>query len=57
LKLAHRLGIPVHVWTVDEADAIEHWWRFGVDGIVSNEPRQARQIRDRLFGVSAAKEA
>jgi glycerophosphoryl diester phosphodiesterase len=57
LSRARALGVPVHVWTIDNPAAIEHWWRFGVDGIVSNEPGVARLIRDQLFSAPDAKEA
>jgi glycerophosphoryl diester phosphodiesterase len=34
----HRLGVPVHVWTVDEESDMRALIALGVDGIVSNRP-------------------
>ncbi len=35
---AHRRGLKVFVWTIDEPDEIENMKRLGVDGIFSNFP-------------------
>jgi glycerophosphoryl diester phosphodiesterase len=43
---AHRAGIAVIAWTVDDADRIGRLARIGVDGICTNDPR--------LFGGRAA---
>ncbi len=35
---AHRRGIAVHVWTVNDADAMERLIGVGVDGVISDVP-------------------
>ncbi len=35
---AHRRGIAVHVWTVNDADAMERLIGIGVDGVISDVP-------------------
>lgn len=38
VALAHRAGLKVNVWTVDEPDEIRRLADWGVDGIVTNVP-------------------
>jgi glycerophosphoryl diester phosphodiesterase len=47
VRAARRLGIPVHVWTVDDPREARRLWRFGVNGITSNAPRLILEERDR----------
>jgi glycerophosphoryl diester phosphodiesterase len=35
---AHRRGLPVHIWTIDERAQIEHLLDLGVDGIMTDRP-------------------
>lgn len=35
---AHRAGIAVHVWTIDEADEMRRLLDIGVDGIMTDRP-------------------
>lgn len=50
---AHRLNLPVHVWTVNRGAAMERLLDAGVDGIVTDRPdRLAALLHER--GVRAA---
>jgi glycerophosphoryl diester phosphodiesterase len=41
---AHRLGLQVHVWTVDEREAMERLLSWGVDGIMTDRPDVLAQV-------------
>jgi glycerophosphoryl diester phosphodiesterase len=44
----HRLGIPVHVWTVDEEDEMRALLAIGVDGIVTDRPDVLARVLGRV---------
>ena len=44
VKEAHRLGLRVVVWTVNEAADIQRMRDWGVDGVISDYPDRAVQI-------------
>jgi glycerophosphoryl diester phosphodiesterase len=45
---AHGEGVLVGTWTVDDPDAIERLFSWGVDAVATNAPEMAVPIRDRV---------
>ena len=43
----HRLGVPVHVWTVDDEAEMRELLALGVDGIVTDRPDVLRRALGR----------
>ena len=41
----HRLNRRIHVWTVNAADDMRRLFRWGVDGIFTDDPQLALQVR------------
>src|SRR5512146_139161 len=41
---AHRRGLAVYVWTVDDAAAMRRLAAAGVDGIMTNNPQKLREM-------------
>ena len=44
VRAAHRFGIAVHVWTIDEPDQINHLLDLGVDGIFTDRPTVLKEV-------------
>ncbi|GAB3292877.1 glycerophosphodiester phosphodiesterase [Parasphingorhabdus pacifica] len=44
VRLAHRWGIEVHTWTVDEAEEMRTLLDLGVDGLVTDRPDVLRKV-------------
>ena len=44
VRTAHRHGIRVHVWTINDAPAMDALLDLGVDGIVTDEPEVLRTV-------------
>jgi glycerophosphoryl diester phosphodiesterase len=52
---AHRRGVPVHVWTIDDADEMHRLLDLGVDGIMTDRPEVLRDVlieRDQWHGAA-----
>jgi glycerophosphoryl diester phosphodiesterase len=57
VERAHRNGVAVHVWTIDDADEMRHLLDLGVDGIMTDRPETLRDVLDergRWYGGTAA---
>ena len=44
LDAAHRHGVAVHVWTIDEPAEMHRLLDMGVDGIMTDRPSRLRQV-------------
>jgi len=48
IERVHRMGRRVHVWTVNTADEMRQLARWGVDGIITDDPQLAVEIFERV---------
>ncbi|MEM3326503.1 MAG: glycerophosphodiester phosphodiesterase, partial [Thermoproteus sp.] len=48
VSFAHKVGLKVVAWTVNEAQLMEELWRRGVDAIASDDVELAVSVRNRL---------
>ncbi|GAB4489380.1 MAG: glycerophosphodiester phosphodiesterase [Anaerolineales bacterium] len=48
VEQSHRRGRRVHVWTVNEPQAMRRLWQIGVDGIFTDDPLTARSVLQSL---------
>lgn len=43
--VAHKVGVPTHVWTVNDPSIARRLWAAGVSGIVTDDPRAMIEAR------------
>lgn len=48
IKLAHKLGLLVNVWTVNEPERMSELIKMGVDGIITDYPNRLREVLQAL---------
>ena len=53
---AHRLGLPVHVWTVNSAEVMRRLLELGVDGIMTDEITLLLSVIGDLPGNTSAED-
>ena len=46
IERAHRLQLPVQVWTVNDPELMHYYIGLGVDGIITDDPATLQQILD-----------
>ena len=44
IRLAHELGLDIHVWTVDDRPTMERLLDWGVDGLMSDRPDTLAEV-------------
>jgi glycerophosphoryl diester phosphodiesterase len=54
IRVAHRAGKPVYVWTVDDPARMIRMIGLGVDGLITNRPDVARAVLDRYARMTQA---
>lgn len=54
LSAAHRLGLEMHIWTINQADEMAELFRLGIDGVISDLPGLARVCRDAHLATAAS---
>ena len=50
VRAAHRVNIPVHVWTVDDPDDMRRLLEWGVDGIQTDRPDLLADVLTEVAG-------
>jgi glycerophosphoryl diester phosphodiesterase len=48
IRHAHRAGLEVQLWTIDEAADMQRLLGWGVDALISNRPDLAVTVRDQV---------
>jgi len=53
IRAAHKKGLEVHVWTINDPVAMRRLWDMGVDGIVTDRADLAAEVRTSLAAHSS----
>jgi glycerophosphoryl diester phosphodiesterase len=48
VEVAHRAGLAVHVWTIEEESEMRELCAMGVDGIITDRPTALVGVLDEL---------
>ena len=56
IRAAHKKGLEVHVWTINEAKDMARLWEMGVDGIITDRTDIAVEVRASLISPEARQE-
>lgn len=46
-SVGRAVGVPTHVWTINDSDVARRYWRGGVAGIVTDDPAMMLRARNR----------
>ena len=50
IDYAHKYGIAVQYWTINEADEIESLMKMGADAVITDYPDVANEVYNRIMG-------
>lgn len=56
IRTFHRLGVPIHVWTINERTEMSRLLQMGVDGIFTDDPRLLLDVVREIDSDSHLKE-
>jgi glycerophosphoryl diester phosphodiesterase len=56
IRAAHRAGLPVQVWTVNEEPDMWRLLDWGVDGLITDRPDLAARVRDAWAALRCSQE-